>query len=120
MTERDSIMEQARQNVDRLKDFQIEQRDDAHDPLARWAAGMPKAEPAKKRVDPPLQQPEPEPDWSGWNAWADAKIENAIAVERAILTEVVAKLLRRISKLERMVAQQGSKDADVVELRKSA
>ncbi|MCP1887111.1 hypothetical protein J2R71_010343, partial [Bradyrhizobium japonicum] len=49
-----------------------------------------KSDPPPRRELDTRRRSNNEPNWDAWNEWADAKIANALAVERKIVLEVIA------------------------------
>jgi hypothetical protein len=103
--ERARILAEARENV-RLRDFPNATNVHADPPPQRVSEELrrewkrPEPEP-KKRERGLDTAPAVEPDWSGWEAWADAKINNAIQEERTFLIETIGQALGEMLEKER-------------------
>jgi hypothetical protein len=100
--ERKQILREAHENM-RLRDFP-----DAANVYSEPPPRVPeqyRREWTRPQPEPPQRKPEPapvaEPDWSGWEAWADAKIANAIATERAFVMECVGHAIGEMLEQER-------------------
>jgi hypothetical protein len=89
------ILAEGFDTVDRLKDLQVEQRDDSDDALARWDAMRPK--PERSRPERGLDTDLP--------ALIDAKVAEAIATEREFVLECVGEAIGEMLAEERKAAK---------------
>jgi hypothetical protein len=85
------VRREAMDTLERLSDFGPRRDSRLEDPLERRSRPAEPA-PAKRELETPPAAVA-EPDWSGWERWADAKIAAALERERAFMLQVVGEAL---------------------------
>jgi hypothetical protein len=95
MPTREQIEAARQQSQDAIERVEESMRWDRATKLGAWQrpASEPKPKSASGELTTSKKPPEPAPDWSGWERWADAKIANAIIAEREIMLTIVGEAL---------------------------